>query len=119
MPFELGLAVAWAHLDPLNHTWFLFEAMPYRVQKSLSDLNGTDPHIHNGRVSGVMQGLLNAFDRPQLQPSVPGMLTTHRNVTRLLPSILIDAGAQSPFEARAFQSICYAAKVAAEKSRFG
>jgi hypothetical protein len=77
MPFELGLAVAWAQLNPSKHTWFVFEAIPYRVQKSLSDLNGTDPHIHNGRVQGVMRELCNAFVRPQHQPNVPEMMKTY------------------------------------------
>jgi hypothetical protein len=43
MPFELGLAVAWEKSNPTKHNWFVFEAKAYRVQRSLSDLNGTDP----------------------------------------------------------------------------
>ena len=35
MPFELGLSVLYADMYPDRHTWFLFETMPYRVQKSL------------------------------------------------------------------------------------
>jgi hypothetical protein len=43
MPFELGLAVGY-HTRRANreHTWFVFETKPWRLQKSLSDLNGTD-----------------------------------------------------------------------------
>jgi hypothetical protein len=43
MPFELGLAAGY-HTRRANreHTWFVFETRPWRVQKSLSDLNGTD-----------------------------------------------------------------------------
>ena len=47
MPFELGLAVAFATLKPNSHTWFVFETRHRRVQKSLSDLDGTDPNIHD------------------------------------------------------------------------
>jgi len=43
MPFELGLAVEY-HTRRANreHTWFVFETRPWRLQKSLNDLNGTD-----------------------------------------------------------------------------
>src|SRR5579864_6814550 len=34
MPFELGLAVGWAKLNPRHHTWFVFEARAFRIQKS-------------------------------------------------------------------------------------
>ena len=42
MPFELGLAVAKAH-KVRNHRWFVFESESHRINKSLSDLGGTDP----------------------------------------------------------------------------
>jgi hypothetical protein len=115
MPFELGLAVAWAKLNPQNHQWFLFEAKPYRIQKSLSDLNGTDPHIHDGSVLGVMRELNNAFERPHNQPTVPEMMRAYRVVSRLSTKIIADAGAKSLFEAKAFRSLCYAARLATEK----
>jgi hypothetical protein len=44
MPFELGLAVAWAQAHP-QHKWFVFESVRRRLNKSLSDLDGTDPYI--------------------------------------------------------------------------
>lgn len=58
MPFELGLAVAWARRRNRNHTWFVLESAPYRVQKSLSDLGGTDVYIHDGRPEGVFRQLV-------------------------------------------------------------
>jgi len=45
MPFEIGLAVATARWRPA-HQWFLFEARPFRVQHTLSDLGGTDAYAH-------------------------------------------------------------------------
>lgn len=41
MPFELGLAVDWALAANPKHAWFVFESKSHRLQKSLSDLNGT------------------------------------------------------------------------------
>jgi hypothetical protein len=112
MPFELGLAVAWEKANPEKHTWFVFEERAYRVQKSLSDLNGTDPHIHDGQVGGVMRELANAFQRTENRPSVPEMMRTFRTLSRRSQEIIADAGAKDLFEARAFQLLCYEAKIA-------
>ena len=63
MPFELGLAVGMSRHQ--QHEWFVMEARPYRLQRSLSDLNGTDPLIHGGRPEGLLQALVDAFDQPR------------------------------------------------------
>jgi hypothetical protein len=117
MPFELGLAVAWEKLNPTMHDWFVFEAKSYRAQKSLSDLNGTDPQIHGGQVSGVMRELSNVFRRPKNQPTVPEMMSTFNAISRRSAKILEKAGTKSLFEARPFQELCYEAKVAADSLR--
>ncbi len=118
MPFELGLAVAWEKLNPKKHTWFVFEAKAYRIQKSLSDLNGTDPQIHGGQVIGVMRELSNVFRRARNQPTVPEMMSTFNVISRRAAKIQADAGTTSLFEARAFQDLCYEAKVAADSLTF-
>lgn len=61
MPFELGLAVAWQRAKPNMHTWFVFEARSRRIERSLSDLSGTDVYIHHGRPAGVFSELTSAF----------------------------------------------------------
>jgi hypothetical protein len=114
MPFELGLAVAWEKANPDKHTWFVFEAKNYRVQKSLSDLNGTDPQIHDGKVSGVMRELSNIFRRSRNRPTVPEMMNTFNTISRRAGKIMVAAGAASLFEARAFQELCFEAKIAAD-----
>ena len=118
MPFELGLAVAWEKSNQAKHTWFVFEAKAHRLEKSLNDLNGTDPHIHDGKVVGVMRELSNAFQRPGSQRTVPEMLKTFKTISRQSAKILEEAGARSLFEARAFQGLCYEAKVAKRESEF-
>lgn len=114
MPFELGLAVAWEKLCPPRHAWFVFETKPYRLQKSLSDLNGTDPQVHEGTVSGVLRELSNIFRRSRNQPTVPEMMATFTAISIKSRRILSDGGANSLFEAQAFRELCYEAKVAAE-----
>ena len=116
MPFELGLAVTWAKLYPQKHDWIVCETIQRRVQKSLSDLDGTDPNIHGGTVKGVMRELCNAFVRKDgPRPTVPAMLKTYAIVAGRVRDLMDTAGASSLFEARVFDDLCFAAKVAAEK----
>jgi hypothetical protein len=113
MPFELGLAVTWSKLFPRQHTWFVFESKTRRVQKSLSDLDGSDPNIHDGTVEGVMREVCNAFVRSRsARPNVPEMMRTYRGLSRRLNAITAAAGARSIFEARIFDDLCFAAKAA-------
>lgn len=114
MPFELGLAVTWSQLYPTRHTWFVCEAENRRLSKSLSDLNGTDPNIHDGTVEGVMRELGNAFVRDRSMPTVSQMMDAYRVVSRRAEEIQHDAGGQSLFEARTFNGLCFAARVAAD-----
>jgi hypothetical protein len=107
MPFELGLAVAWARANK-RHRWFVFESVNRRLAKSMSDLDGADPYIHDGTVRGVMREVCNAFVRPE-QPTVPQMLKMYHDLRRSVPEILHNAGTPSLFTARAFSDLCLAA----------
>jgi hypothetical protein len=108
MPFELGLAVAWAQAHP-QHKWFVFESVRRRLNKSLSDLDGTDPYIHEGTVRGVMREVCNAFVSPGKQPTVPEMMKMYREMRRNSPRVLRNAGAHSIFTARVFSDLCLGA----------
>ena len=66
MPFELGMTIAWSETANRDHYWIVLESRKYRLQKSLSDLNGYDHFIHNGTIVGVFQALLDAFDKPDV-----------------------------------------------------
>jgi hypothetical protein len=117
MPFELGLAVASAKLDSFSHDWFVFETMPRRVPKSLSDLS-TDPYIHLGTVEGVMRELGNAFvlQSEDERNSVTEMTKTYEQVRLRVKKIKLQTGAQSLFEARVFRLLCTTAAKAASHS---
>ena len=115
MPFELGLAAAWAQAHS-QHKWFVFESMRRRLNKSLSDLDGTDPYIHGGTVRGIMREVCNAFVSPVNQPTVPQMMKMYRELRRDSGRILKHAGAQSVFTARVFSDLCLAA--AALRSKY-
>jgi len=63
MPFELGLAVAVARLqrNDSTHAFALLEARTFRLQRSLSDMNGFDPIIHNGTRAGAVRSMFEIF----------------------------------------------------------
>lgn len=105
MPFELGLSVLRASKNPSKHSWFLFESQNWRILKSLSDLNGTDPYIHGGTEEGVFRELVKAFVRLDRQPSVKQMQDLFSGLSSVLPRIMADAGVTDPFNARAFKDI--------------
>jgi hypothetical protein len=110
MPCELGMTIMWQKLNPSCHTWFVFESRRRRLQKSLSDLDGTDPNIHNATVEGVMRELRNAFVCRGPQPAVPEMMRTYRLLVRRENDVLHSAGATSLFEASVFKDLCFVAK---------
>jgi hypothetical protein len=115
MPFELGLAVSWQKLKRPNHTWFVFEAMPRRAEKSLSDISGTDVYIHNGNARGVFTQLCNAFVRLKSQPTIQDMEEIYGRLADLLPELQARAGASSPFEARVFQDLVLTARALTQR----
>jgi hypothetical protein len=81
MPFELGIAVEIAQRRRPPHQWFVFEARRYRLQRSLSDLNGTDPHIHDGRPRRVLIEISNALVRARRQPQLTELERTYRFIS--------------------------------------
>ena len=109
MPLELGLAVAWASLNPTHHSWVGCDAVPHRPVKSISDLNGTDFHIHGGTIAGVFNALCNAFVTRSRRPTVPQMMRVYRRLRRISADLQADAGAADLFQARVFDDLVLAA----------
>jgi hypothetical protein len=105
MPLELGMAIAWTNLYPKRHDWFLFEAEPRRVQKSVSDLDGTDVYIHSGTPDGVLCELRNAFWRDDA-PSIESMQWAFQTVADNLEGFFLRAGTRDLFAKSIFKEIC-------------
>lgn len=114
MPFELGLCVADANPGQ-KPSWYVFEAVSHRLNKSLSDLDGTDPKIHGNTVRGVLSSLGNLFSRPGQQPTVPQMMKIYRVLRKSQPSILKKAGSETLYEKRVFVDVCFVASAEAER----
>jgi hypothetical protein len=105
MPFELGLAVAWSVSRRGVQKLFLFESKPHRLSKSLSDLNGTDPYIHNGEPEGVLRELTNALVRERDSPSLDELKAIYNEVRRAASRLKRTLGGASLFEARPFRDL--------------
>jgi hypothetical protein len=120
MPFELGLVLGWLKARPRsNHTWFVFEAVRRRVSKSLSDLDGTDPYIHDEKPKGLFRELGNALVRVADQPTVGQMYDVYRRIKVTSPLVMENAGANSLFEARVFRQLVVSARKYVELGRTG
>lgn len=109
MPFELGLAVA-QDAGNRRQTWYVCETVPYRINKSLSDLNGTDVRTHGGTVRGVFGTLCEIFVRKTRQPSAEEMYRIYLVLRRNLPRIMRQAGARDPYGARVFRDLVFASR---------
>jgi hypothetical protein len=105
MPLELGMTITWTKINPGRHTWFVFESEPYRLQRSASDLNGTDAFIHSGTAQGVLSELRSAFWRNDAPP-VPTMLTAYRYVEASVEPILIRNGTRNLYTHSVFKELC-------------
>jgi hypothetical protein len=114
MSFELGLAVMASLERPRQHTWCVFESRPHRIQKSLSDLSGTDVYVHGGTVTGLFRELCNALIRSSRRPRVDQMVEVYETLDRSCPAIMRKAGTTSPFGARVFTELVVVANEAAQ-----
>ena len=116
IPFELGLCVADANRrEGQKQNWFVFEAVANRVDKSLSDLKGTDPRIHGATVRGALSGLGNAFKRPGRQPSIPQMMQIYKALRKNQAAILKKAGTDTLYTRRVFTDVCVLASSEADR----
>lgn len=106
MPFELGLAVACAKLRrPGQHVWFVFEGVRRRLDKSLSDLGGTDVYIHEHRPHVLLRELTNALVRNRQQPTAEELEQVYADLKDAVPALRERLRAPSLFEARPFRDL--------------
>lgn len=116
MPLELGMTIAWTELNPESHTWSVWESSPYRLQMSTSDLNGTDPNIHNGTVEGILSELRSCFVFKNAPP-VTRMMRAYKSVESRVDRIKAISGTQNVFSPAVFQDLGFAALHVAKSVR--
>lgn len=114
MPFELGLAVASQFVDR-DHKWVLFETKSFRLQKSLGDMNGFDPHIHRGTPVGVLQALRSAFQRDRGRPNAGDLRALLRVVNGMARELKASSRSKSLYDASCFRELVRAASLFADR----
>lgn len=98
MPFELGLACAVANLElGAGYEFILLERKPYRLQRTLSDLNGRDPYIHGGSISGTIASVLDALRPSAGGPSFDEAMRFYRDMAVIGTELKRRARARSLF----------------------
>jgi hypothetical protein len=108
MPFELGMAYSIARRQA--HSFFVLEERSYRIQASLSDFNGHDPHIHEGTQDGVLRCLLDCFGTPgSRQPTFAALQSLTRKLSRVVATLEKEQGTQHPFHPYIFRQAVAAA----------
>jgi hypothetical protein len=108
MPFELGLAYGIARRQ--QHGFFVLEERAYRLQASLSDLNGHDPHVHDGTQNGILRCLLDCFGtRGSRRPTFATLTSMTRKLGRAVAVLEREQGAVHPFHPELFRQAVDAA----------
>jgi hypothetical protein len=117
MPFELGLAVAVARLRPAEsaHTFALLEARPFRLQRSLSDMNGFDPLIHDGTRAGAVRCMFEIF-AVAAPADLRRALRLAGRLARASKQLKRDHGARSLFSGVVFNELITAATLLHEQN---
>jgi hypothetical protein len=114
MAFELGLAVAIARAQGSKHEWFVFDTVPYRLDKALSDLGEIRPRIHDFTPEDVLRALMNALARQEHRPTLAGLLEIYGDVEKVARRIK-RRYSNDLFDTRPFTELAVTAIEAAHK----
>lgn len=107
MPFELGMTYTLSQVG--SHSFFVLEEKPFRLQASLSDLNGYDPHIHNGTPAGVLRCLLDCFGTASGTPPLSALESLAKRLARTAFKLQRQYRVDHPFLPHLFKQLAWAA----------
>lgn len=105
MPFELGLAVMNSKIGSKRHFWFVFDTVPHRLDKALSDLKGFRAYVHNKTPRGIFTSLMNALIRERHKPTINELLLIYSDVQRKAQQIKRTIGSLNLFDNRPFMEL--------------
>jgi len=108
MPFELGLACNLARLRG-THDFIILEKESYRLDKTLSDIKGRDPLIHNGSLRGIVNCVLDALGSPSENPEPTDVYTISMNLWKVAVELKKKARQKSLFARNLFHQLVEAA----------
>ncbi len=111
MPFELGLAYAlrtYRH-PPRRYLFLLLEKVPYRLSRTLSDLAGYDPVIHNGKPIGAITAVLDGLGKGRNDPSPQEVYRLWRKLMKVARALKRTERRDSIFSRAMFKRLVAAA----------
>jgi len=115
MAFELGLAVAFARKSRREHSWFVFDRVPYRLQKALSDLGGIRARIYDGTPTALLRELMSALQREKHRPTLDNLMTVYQAVAKVARRIK-RTYSHDLFDTRPFDELRFIAAQAAKET---
>lgn len=114
MPFELGIAVALSRIQK-GHKFLVLERQRFRLQTTLSDLNGIDPGIHNGTIKGIISCILSQLGKPQGNPSPQAVFQIHQQLWKTVPHLKKSHGRETIFSRPIFGELVGGALILTRK----
>jgi hypothetical protein len=116
MPFELGIAVAVSRVDR-GHRFVILEKERYRLQKTLSDVNGFDPGIHGATRTGIISCVLSHLGKPHGNVSPSQVEAIRKQLWKTVPVLKRQHGRQSIYSRAIFMDLAAGAILLAKKYR--
>lgn len=104
MPFELGLAVA-LQIQTDEHKIYVLEKEPFRIQRTLSDINHLDPLIHKNshlKMIAVVSGVLS---RPSNVPALSEIRDLTTFLIKAIPKLKKQNLTQDFFTLKVFKDL--------------
>lgn len=115
MPFELGVAVALARTRA-PHQFIVLESERFRLQRTLSDLNGIDPGIHNCSPRGMISCVLSHLGKPSDNPLPQAVFSIYRELWKAASMLKKVHGRSSIYSRAIFSELVKGATMLANRS---
>ena len=100
--------------SPSRHRFTILEEEKYRLQRTLSDVNGIDPCIHNGTVRGMISCILSQMRRSGRNPTVEEVSAIYRLLRKAAAKLKKDYSRQTIFTRAIFEELVEAAALLAD-----
>ena len=117
LPFELGLACALSAYGG-EHDFVIMEKERHRLDRTLSDLKGQDPYIHEGKPRILISCVLDALGNEGTEPDPREVYGLWKNLWVLAVSLKKQHGRRDIFNRLIFHKLVAAATELASKAGF-
>lgn len=119
MPFELGLAFALNRYGT-GHDIYIVDEQPHRLAKHLSDLQGVDAGVYDGKnkVRALVSRILSLIGTSEADPKAADVYEAYRTVYECVPDLKKDNGTTRLYDRKTFRELIAAATLTAKDRGF-